>query len=49
MLEAKYCIVVVLVFDAVCDLDIFMNDNAYATDIITVQKCHVNKYHTFYL
>ena len=53
VLEAKYCIVVtvVLVFDAVCDLDIFilifMNDNAYATDIITVQKCHVNKYHTF--
>ena len=28
-------------FDAVCDLDI-MNDIAYATGIVTVQKCRVN-------
>jgi len=38
VLEAKYCIVMVLVFDAVCDLDIFMNDNAYATNIITYNR-----------
>jgi hypothetical protein len=34
-------IAVVLIFDAVCDLDI-MNDIAYATRIVTVQKCRVN-------
>jgi hypothetical protein len=42
----KLRIVVVLVFDAVCDLDI-MDDIAYATNIVTVQKCHVDMYHTF--
>ena len=34
-------IVVILIFDIVCDLDI-MNDIAYATRIVTVQKCCVN-------
>jgi hypothetical protein len=34
-------IVVAFIFDAVRDLDI-MNDNAYATRIVTVQKCRVN-------
>ena len=34
-------IAVVLIFDAVCDLDI-MNDIACATRIVTVQKCRVN-------
>jgi len=37
----KLSIVVLLVFDAVCDLDI-MNDDAYATKIITLQKRYVN-------
>ena len=41
MLETSISIVVVLVFNAVCDLEI-MNDNAYATNIITVQKRYVN-------
>ena len=34
-------IAVVLIFDAVCDLDI-MNNITYATRIVSIQKCRVN-------